>query len=324
MIPAYNAEATLPCTLASVLHQKWRPIELIVVNDGSTDGTLAIADAFQRANNNTQFTVQVWTQINGGLSVSRRRGLELSRGEMLQFLDADDVLHPEKISRCMSEFRNECVDVVVPRTMRFREDWEIESRLMSEPELDPWPAKAITRSTVCSNLWHSAGPLFRRGIVERAGGFPRDVHSVIEELEFHGRVKLQRPHVVYLNEKLNFYRVGQKGSATGQIERVYRGRIEGARIVEEMFRTSGVWDRKEWRSLQMMALRTVFQIAYTLPKNEDLLRDAMDSLRLTLQDGSLIGSVFKMTSKRVSPSIVARIAPLVSSNIRQRFRRFGH
>lgn len=259
MIPAFNAAVTLPDTLRSVHRQTHRPIELVIVNDGSTDATTQIVAAFEREHASDELKVVSIKQPNSGLVATRRRGLAASTGTYLQFLDADDVLHPEKFAKCLPFLENGGYDVVVPRTDRFRNIGEIEPSLAAAPAQRPWKVRELKGSTITTNLWHSAGPLFKREIVLRSGGFPRNVNPVIEELEFHGRIKLLNPSVYYLPDVLNYYRVGNPASVTGTLDRLYRGRIEGGSVARELLVAVGNISRKEWSALMWMTLRTAYQ-----------------------------------------------------------------
>ncbi len=97
LIPAYNAEKWIGDTLRSALAQAWEPKEIIVVDDGSTDGTLAVAKQFESEK------LRVVTQKNQGASAARNTAFALCRGNFIQWLDADDLLAPDKISRQLDE-----------------------------------------------------------------------------------------------------------------------------------------------------------------------------------------------------------------------------
>src|SRR5438093_7201391 len=92
LIPAYNAGRWLSKTIRSVLAQTWPHIEVIVVDDGSKDDTLAVAKTWESA------SVKVVTQRNQGACAARNKALELAQGAYIQWLDADDLLHPDKIA----------------------------------------------------------------------------------------------------------------------------------------------------------------------------------------------------------------------------------
>lgn len=95
LIPAYNAERFVADTIRSALAQTWPHKEIIVVDDGSRDRTLEIATGFESAG------VRVVSQANTGACGARNRAFSLCRGDYIQWLDADDLLHPEKIERQM-------------------------------------------------------------------------------------------------------------------------------------------------------------------------------------------------------------------------------
>jgi glycosyltransferase involved in cell wall biosynthesis len=95
LIPAYNAERWIADTIQSTLAQTWPRKEIIVVDDGSSDETLRVARQFASE------TVSIVTQENQGAGAARNKALELCQGDYIQWLDADDLLSPDKIARQM-------------------------------------------------------------------------------------------------------------------------------------------------------------------------------------------------------------------------------
>ena len=95
IVPSYNVERFLPDAVASVRRQMWKELELIIVDDGSTDGTAELAARFAAEDPR----VRVVRKPNGGPSSARNAGIAAARGELVCFLDADDMLLPEKINR---------------------------------------------------------------------------------------------------------------------------------------------------------------------------------------------------------------------------------
>jgi glycosyltransferase involved in cell wall biosynthesis len=96
LIPAYNSEQWIGDTLRSAIAQTWEHKEIIVVDDGSTDRTLEIARQFEPKG------VQVFTQTNRGAAATRNAAFRLSQGDYIQWLDADDLLSPDKVASQMS------------------------------------------------------------------------------------------------------------------------------------------------------------------------------------------------------------------------------
>src|SRR5882724_5359568 len=95
LIPAYNAERWIAEAVRSALGQTWPRTELVIVDDGSTDKTL---DACKTSEGKG---VKIITQPNRGAAAARNTALAAAQGSFIQWLDADDVLHPEKIARQM-------------------------------------------------------------------------------------------------------------------------------------------------------------------------------------------------------------------------------
>src|SRR6476646_4314158 len=92
LMPAYNAEAFIADTLRSAIAQTWQNKEIIVVDDGSRDRTAEIAGQFASQG------VRVVSQKNQGAATARNQAFELSKGDYIQWLDADDLLSPDKIA----------------------------------------------------------------------------------------------------------------------------------------------------------------------------------------------------------------------------------
>lgn len=101
IIPSYNYEKHIAETIDSVLQQSYAPIEIIVIDDGSTDGTRSLIDSMKHPN------LHYYYQENGGLSSARNLGIQKSKGTYLQFLDADDLLEKDKIKNQVAAFESD-------------------------------------------------------------------------------------------------------------------------------------------------------------------------------------------------------------------------
>src|SRR5262249_26420702 len=94
LMPVYNREAYLAGAIESILAQTYRPLEIIVVDDGSTDASAAIAQRYAE--------VRYAYQPHAGIAAARNRTLSLARGEYLAFLDSDDLWEPSTLDRQMA------------------------------------------------------------------------------------------------------------------------------------------------------------------------------------------------------------------------------
>ena len=114
-------------TLASVLNQTYRNIELVVVNDGSTDATEEIIRAYDDSR------IHDYSQPNRGLSASRNRTIELSRGELIAFVDQDDLVAPDKVEKQLDLFESEpAVGLVYSDSYLIKENGEQFGRYLEQ------------------------------------------------------------------------------------------------------------------------------------------------------------------------------------------------
>ena len=139
IVATYNRAGLLGDALDSVWAQSYRPIELIIVDDGSTDNTRPVAAAWTQAHStDANFRVQYLYQENAGLSAARNFGLINSCGEYLQFLDSDDLLHPQRLERIVAVFTASVCDYIYTGFENFcARCGETISRRVPEAEGDP-------------------------------------------------------------------------------------------------------------------------------------------------------------------------------------------
>lgn len=128
IIPVFNGARYLGEALDSVLGQTYAPLEPIVVDDGSTDGTRDVVKAYGAR-------VRYLYQANAGHAAARNLGLATARGEFVAFLDADDLWHPAKLERQMARFRvRPALDACVTFVRNF---WSPEITARDRPPDDP-------------------------------------------------------------------------------------------------------------------------------------------------------------------------------------------
>lgn len=203
LIPVHNAQRYLQATLESVMGQTWRRIEIVVVDDGSTDDSLAIAKRI--ADRNTR----VVSTENRGASCARNHALSLAQGEMIQWLDADDLLHPAKIEVQVTRATERCRagEVYTGSWARF---WHYPSTAESHPSglwrsLDPatWITIKLHDSTWLPNCaW-----LVPRSVADAAGPW-NPLLSLDDDGEYFSRIVRSADWVEFVAGAWSFYRQG--------------------------------------------------------------------------------------------------------------------
>ena len=143
IIPVYNTEKYVLQALASCVGQTYKNYEIIIVNDGSTDDSLRIIKEYLQAHKN--FEAVVSSIKNSGLSAARNAGLRQATGEFVCFLDADDLLTPELIEKCVFEMEANTLDMLTFDSFTFSDDGyaEYENLLKYSIHIDTTPHRRI-------------------------------------------------------------------------------------------------------------------------------------------------------------------------------------
>lgn len=207
LIPAYNAQEWIADTLRSAIAQTWRRKEIIVVDDGSSDKTLAIARKFESG------SVQVVTQKNQGAAAARNKAFSLSRGDYIQWLDADDLLAPNKIEKQLEALG----ESGSKRTLlssgwgRFMYRYHLAKFVPTALWCDLSPAEWLLRRMEQNLYMQTATWLVSREVAEEAG--PWDTRLLSDDdQEYFCRVLLASDGVRFVADARVYYRMSGAGS----------------------------------------------------------------------------------------------------------------
>ena len=201
LIPAFNAQEWIADTLRSAIAQTWQRKEIIVVDDGSTDQTVAIARQFESDG------VRVVTQKNQGAAAARNKAFSLSQGDYIQWLDADDLLAPDKIAKQM-----EAVDQCRSKRTLFSSPWGRFMYRYYRAEFVPtalWcdlsPTEWLLRKMGQNLYMQTASWLVSRELTDAAG--PWDTRlKVDDDGEYFCRVLLASDGVRFVPDAKVYYR----------------------------------------------------------------------------------------------------------------------
>ncbi len=165
VVPAFNAARTLSETLDSVRAQDWSDLEIVVVDDGSTDATAAIAR--QHAAGDPR--IRVISQPNGGASRARNHGIETTRAAYVAPCDADDIWHPEKISRLMHRMQELGPETGYVYSLSRKID--ANSRITGQAGFPGYEGAVYLRSLVLNFVGNGSAILARRAALEGVAGY---------------------------------------------------------------------------------------------------------------------------------------------------------
>jgi glycosyltransferase involved in cell wall biosynthesis len=242
VIPCYNAERFVRYAILSALEQTYAPVEVIVVDDGSTDRSRDIVSSFGSA-------VVPVVGPHRGAAAARNKGLELARGEYVQFLDADDVLLPTKLEVCAAGF-TPSTDLVFCE-MRYFTDEPAEPRRvlasarsivasLRRQEME-WDPSRVLEYTLRASIGTPA-PLHRTSRLRQAGGFRPDLRN-LDDIELHFRLALSGFKFHKIPEVLVHCR---NHSTEGRLRRAgdrNLSAIRATRLMYEQAERAGMLDR---------------------------------------------------------------------------------
>jgi glycosyltransferase involved in cell wall biosynthesis len=203
LIPAYNAEKWIAEAIQSGLAQTWPRKEIIVIDDGSSDHTYLVARRYESG------SVKVIRQENGGASAARNRAFFLSQGDYIQWLDADDVLDPNKISFQFMRIAKESNEKVLASSSwgKFYVKTEkakfVPNHLWQDMDPKEW---LLTK--FLENLWMANSAwLVSRRLTNEAGPWD-DRLSLDDDGEYFCRVVSQCERIQFVPESRCYYRIG--------------------------------------------------------------------------------------------------------------------
>lgn len=236
IVPVRNRAALVVEAVGSVLAQTYRPIEIIVVDDGSTDETARICDQLAAEH---PAEVRCLHQPPSGVAAARNAGIAVARGEYVQFLDSDDLLEPAKFARQVAglQAHPEC-GISYCKTREYRID-------------QPWSGRPARRTgermtqlfphLLGGRVWAAPSPLYRRDVVDANGTML--LISKYEDWEYEARAAARHVRLHYCDEFLADKRdvhtlEGTRKGATAQHQ--WAEYAEAHRTVLRHARTAGV------------------------------------------------------------------------------------
>lgn len=207
IIPVFNASNYIESCLNSVLNQTYKNLQVIIVNDGSTDNSLEVIH--QIIQNDSRFTVI--TQENRGCSAAKNRGLELVKGDFVQYLDADDILSNDKIESQVKALSDKNNTIAVCKTIVFKysindTNIEVDTDLI---------INGGSNIDFIANLWGGSGVmgmvqpnayLVPISIIKKIGIWDESLSpSPDEDGEYFARSIFESSNIVF-TEGINYYR----------------------------------------------------------------------------------------------------------------------
>lgn len=224
IIPAYNAGKYIDQTIHSVLNQTYSPVEIIIVNDGSTDNTAEVLRKYQ-----SDSRVKVIYQPNSGCSSAKNTGLAHISGDYIQYLDADDLLSPDKIEEQVEALEGRRLHLAVCRTRVFDQvigdsgGHEIDTDFLYSTDK---PFEFLLNLYGINGKQGMIQPnafLLSRQLSDAIGRWDTTISPAPDEDgEYFCRAMLASSGIIFTEKSINYYRKQQgNGSLSKQISQLH-------------------------------------------------------------------------------------------------------
>lgn len=220
IIPVYNQEKYLRECLDSVCNQSLQNIEVICVNDGSTDNSREILEIYAKQDSR----IHILSQKNQGAGAARNLGMQVARGKYLSFLDSDDIFEPLMLETMVRAIEKDEADVLVCRTDRFHTNngtrefipWTIRKELL--PDVIPFNSKEVKKDFFELFVWWPWDKLYKKSYIDEIEIKYQNLRTT-NDLYFVCVAVLMAPHISYIDDILVHQRVGLKSSLSSTREK---------------------------------------------------------------------------------------------------------
>lgn len=220
VVPVHNRAEIVGGTLRSIEAQTFRPLRVILVDNGSTDATPTVLAQWRDAAQTPEFTIDIFTETTPGATAARNRGLREVASPYVMFFDSDDIMHPQHIQRAMDGFRHHSNPDIV--------GWDV--------EIHPLAGKPFTAGFSCTNpQWNNImhGGMStqryaaRTEIIRKAGAWNNDIRGW-NDIELGARILALEPRLLKLHGKPTVTILQRQQSITGQSFTQGAGRWEAS------------------------------------------------------------------------------------------------
>ena len=282
ILPVYNVAPYLRQSLDSIINQTLKNIEIICVDDGSTDESGKILDEYKAKDER----IKVIHKKNAGTGAARNDGLKLATGECIGFVDPDDWILPNMYERLYSVLKEKNLDIVMFTPDVFNDETQkhegflyfqnsnfpdfLDNRIFSKDEISPFSYPMC----VWNKLYTKK--LFDENHIDFAEGLDFEDHKVI----FHTLFAAKR--IYFIREKLYVYRHSRKGSILSDNDTRMFDHIKIYDIVENILKETGNWEQFHFDFLKYKVHNILYYYSMIKPQyKKDYYDKMVRSLRAT-------------------------------------------
>ena len=284
VIPVYNSEQYITECIDSALTQTYQNIEIIIVDDGSTDNTVNIISEYNNE------LIKLFHQKNAGSGAARNHGIEQASGTWIAFLDADDIWLPDKLQKQLEH----CSDLDWSHTDLYLHG-DVYPRHTKTTELTPKHSGFILKNLLVENSIGTSSVIIKKEILQKLGAFNTDLRA-LQDWDLWLRVAAEN-QICYVDEPLVYYRV-HSSSVSRNVRKTLPYHLN---LIKNVFSQNGL--ARDLQELKHEALsRSCHICSQIAEQEEDYLFScscAFKALIYRPQDMSNYSRLIKIMSKTV-------------------------
>lgn len=220
IIPLYNREKLLSQTLDSILKQTYKNWECIVVDDHSTDNSLKIAQEYGKKDHRFK-SLKRPNDRTKGANACRNYGFEVSKGDLINWFDSDDIMHQDFLLKSVNENNGTQYNAVISKALIFENDIET---IIGKENRTKLTANIIEDFIRLRVAWYLQGVVWQRSFLKDKTLFDEDLLAG-QDRDFHTRILLHNPDIKILDEYLFYYRK-HSDSITASVDDIKNAKLK--------------------------------------------------------------------------------------------------
>lgn len=283
IVPVYNVESYLAMCLDSLTCQSFEDIEIICINDGSTDNSLEILEHYQKFDRR----IKIINKENGGLSSARNVGIKTANGDYILFVDSDDWISSNAVERLYENAQKNNSDLVIFDFCCC--DYSTNRSIITTIENyhGKYENKPFNKNTIETRAYKyipvsAWSKLYKTDLIKGKIEFYEDI--IFEDVPFWAYIYSHAKRITYLAEPLYFYRKNREGSIMCTKGEKFFDIIKAYDRVESILKDSGDWDKCKPAVQLLMVMDFILRLYSIAPEFREELFNRIKSLNKNIDE----------------------------------------